>query len=159
MNKKMREYERTTKECTIADWQPEVAAAVRAHIEKSNLGFIEQEILFCGETVSKRIRLGFFSRLLGNSNVIQHTGILLTSRWLIWATTDGKSGTSVASARVSEVQATDFHSDLVEDCGLQIFGFINQLPTRCRAFIGLGNEPAAEKLRQVLKASVEKAAA
>jgi hypothetical protein len=155
----MPEYERTTKECTIADWQPETASAVRAHIEKLNLGAIEQEILICCETVSKKIKSGLFSRLLGNSNAIQHTGIVLTSRWLIWATTDGKSDASVASARLSEVQATDFQSDLVEDCGLQIFGFINQLPTRGRAFIGLGKEPAAEKLRRILKATVEKCAA
>jgi hypothetical protein len=38
----MREYERTTRECTIADWQPEVAAAVRARIKKLENG----EILF-----------------------------------------------------------------------------------------------------------------
>ncbi len=155
----VREYERTTRECTIADWLPEVAAAVRADIEKYNLSAIEREILICCETVSKKTKSGLFSRLLGNSNTVQHTGIILTNRWLIWATANGKSGVSVAWARLSEVQATDFHSDLVEDCGLQIFGFINQMPTRGRAFIGLGSEPAAEKLRHAVKAAAEKAAA
>ena len=48
---------------------------------------------------------------------------------------------------------------MVEDAGLEIFGFINQSPERVHAFIGLGEEPAAQKLRQTIKNAASRNAA
>jgi hypothetical protein len=119
------------------------------------LSAIERENSMCCETVSRRIKPGFLSRLFGNSHAIQHTGILLTSEWLIWATTDGKGGASSIAARLSEIRVKDYASSLIEDCGLEIFGFVNQSPKRVQAFVGLGREPAAEQFRLTLKAKAD----
>jgi hypothetical protein len=103
----------------------------------------------------KAKRVGIFKSLFGNSKAIQHTGILLTSEWLIWATTDGKGGAASIAARLSEIRVKDYASSLIEDCGLEIFGFVNQSPKRVQAFVGLGREPAAEKLKLTLKATAD----
>lgn len=153
----MREYKRTTRECRFDDLPPQVVQAFRKHTEKNELENLEADILICCETASERLKQGFFGRLLGGSNYAQNTTILLTPERIIWCITDTKGVSSVLSARFSEIEVRDFQSDLIEDSGLDISGFINDSAERGSVFIALGAEEAAEKLRRMAKDACRKA--
>jgi hypothetical protein len=85
------------------------------------------------------------------------TCVVVTSERILWATLDKRGETAVLAARLSETEVKDFRSDLLEDRGLEIFGSINEFPERATAFIGCGEEEAAQKLRRILMAAAQTA--
>ncbi|HYP49558.1 MAG TPA: hypothetical protein VEQ34_01360 [Pyrinomonadaceae bacterium] len=153
----MREYQRTTRECSFSDFTPEVRSAIRKYAEKHALGNIESEALMCAETVSEKIKTGFFSKIFGGSNYAQNVSMLVTPARLLWCALDSRVNAVVLSARLSEIEISDFASDLIQDNGLDVFGFINQSPERVQAFIGLGAEAAAQKFREAVKEAAGRA--
>jgi len=152
----MKEYKRTTRECSFDEFPPEIVAAVRKYVEKNELGNIEANILICAETSSEKIKQGFFSKIFGGSFAVK-TCVTVTPERVLWATLDNKNATAVLTARLNEVEIKDFQSNLIEDAGLEIFGLLSRFSERATAFIGLGEEAAAQKLRQVLKQAAENA--
>jgi len=74
----MGDYIRTTRACTFDSMRPELAAALRAHVEKYNLGDILSGPVMCIETTSVKAKKGLF----GKAETI-HTGAVLTSGWLV----------------------------------------------------------------------------
>lgn len=153
----MREYKRTTRECSFSALSPEIVAAIRKYAAGNDLGNIEANVLMCAETSSEKINQGFFSKIFGGGNFAVKTCVVVTPECVLWATLDNKNATAVLSARFSDIEIRDFQSDLVEDTGLEIFGFIGEFPERATAFIGLGEEESARKLRRVLKEASEAA--
>lgn len=147
----MGDYLRTTRECTLDSLDPVLATAVRAHIEKYELDNAAESVLMCCETTSTRQKKGLFG---GKTEVIL-TGIVLTPQWLIWATGKTNEIPGVLSARLREIRVQDYvQSDLyklVQDSGLNISGLRTDAGNAGTAFIGLGPEPAAQKLRLALK--------
>lgn len=150
----MREYQRATRECSVAELHPELGKAIREYAKKHDLGDIEAEVLICCETISERRKKGLLTRLFGDPDAFHHTAMLLTPVLLIWGTTGARRGTSIVSARLADIEVRDYDSSLIEDSGLDIFGFLNQSPERAQAFIGLGEGQAAERFRRALKERV-----
>jgi len=154
----MSDYTRTTRECSnLAGLTPMLAAAIQKYVEKYGPENLEQSILICCETASTKKKKGLFS---GKAEVIL-TGILVMPRWLIWAS--GKEGETpgVLAARLSEVRVqdyekSDFHK-MLPDCGLNIDNLNTGTLERGSSFIGLGEEPAAQKFRAVLREALQKA--
>lgn len=150
----MREFRRTTRECSFLEFPPEIVLAIRRYIEKNELDDVESRVLMCAETVSDKIRQGFFSKILDGANYAKKTAIVLTPEGILWCTLDNKNQTTVLSALLTEIEIKDFSAELLEDHGLDVFGFINRSPERVQAFIGLGEDSAAQKLRQKIKEAV-----
>jgi len=161
----MDEYDRTTRECANLNYmRPELADAIRRHLVENELTALEVEAILCCETTSTKRKVTLVDRLLfGNPDKIHHEGILLTPAWLIWARSGEKYGTSVSFARLSEIELLNTSEELrkmnakIVPEGIWVFGLISRLPKRATIFIGLGQEPAAQKLREVLKEAIKKA--
>ena len=75
----MSEWKRTTRECTLESMKPELSAAIRAHVEKYNLGDILSAPVMCIETISDKPKKGLFGSAETN-----YTGAVLTKDWLVW---------------------------------------------------------------------------
>lgn len=153
----MREYQRTTKQYKFSDLPIETLQAFRKYFEKHELGNVEPDILMCCETVSIRIKQGFFSKLFGGGNFALNTAMFFTSERLFWCSTDQSNQRTVISAKLQEIELKDFASDLIEDSGINIFGFLDQSSERGQAFIGLGFETAAQEFRKILKETANSA--
>jgi hypothetical protein len=156
----MGDYNRSTRECTFSQLRPELVSAIREQVEKQELGDIEAEILACCETTSekKKKKRGLFGSLLGGDpDPVHYTGVIVTPTWLIWARSGAKSGTVVAWARLRDIQVKDFESELIDDTGLEVFGFIGRSRERGQAFIGLGPESAAKRFGDAVKSAVAQA--
>jgi len=149
----MSDYHRVTRECALNGMQPALVTAVRDYIEKHHLADVETAVLFCGETISTREK----KKLFGKKVEETFTGIILTPRWLIWATQQDNNPPAVLAAQLRTIQVEDYEQSamhkLVQDSGINVSG----LPTTHgvgTAFIGLGTESAARKFREILKAAV-----
>lgn len=153
----MGDYARTTRECTLASLHPTLATSLRAHVQKYELGDGETAVLICCETVSTRSKKGLF----GRKTEVVHTAVLVTPTYLIWATAKDNETPGVLSARLRDVQVQDYERSelykLVPDSGLNITGLFTNATAPGSSFIGLGPEPAAQKLRTVLKEAVANA--
>jgi len=153
----MGDYLRTTRECKLDELEPKWVTAVLHHAETYQLGDITQAAPLCCETRSTKKKKGLFG---GKPEVIV-TGIVVTTQWLIWAAGKEGDAPAVASARLRDIQVQDYEKSamykLVQDSGLNIFGLHTDSPDPGSTFIGLGPEPAAQKLRNLLKEAVEQA--
>jgi hypothetical protein len=149
------DYMRSTRECAFGQLRPELVQAIRDYLQKHELGTIEADILICCETTSEKTKRGFFRNLVGgDSDPIHYTGMLVTPGWLIWATCGAKFGVVVMAARLHDIQVMDGTTQLINDTGLEVFGFLSSFAERVSAFVGLGPEPAAQKFRAAVKAAL-----
>jgi hypothetical protein len=153
---RMGDYVRTTSECEFEDLHPLLASAIRHHIDRYELGDIERSALMCCETTSTKKKKGLFG---GKTEVIR-TGVVVTPRWLIWAS--GKEGEvpGVLSARLQHIRVQDYEKSelykMMQDTGLNVLGLRTGSNDLGSVFIGLGPEPAAQKLREVLREAIAK---
>jgi hypothetical protein len=151
----MREYQRTTRECKFTDFSPETIQALRKYFEKHELGEVETGIIMSAETDSTPLKLGFFGKLFGGGNLDCQTAIFFNSDRLFWCTDDHRNQPTVLSAKLREIEVKDFASDLIEDSGIEIFGFVNQSHKKVVAFIGFGEETFALEFKKRFKKAVE----
>ena len=152
----MGDYTRTIRKCSVDELRPELAAAMRQHIEKHELGVSEADAVLCCETISQRKKAGFIGRLIGGLPKVVHSAVFVTPAWL-WVTSDKKHGTTVHSARLTQIKARDYDSELIPDFGLTVSGSFTDSPKRVQVFIGLEEGPAGENLKTRLKEAVEQA--
>lgn len=160
----MGDYQRSTRACAFEQLQPESVKAVRQHIEDLELGDIESTILYCCETTSELKKLGLVASLTGKltgrfpHGQVHYTGVFVTPEWLFHVITSAKSGSTVWSAKLKDIEFREYEfGHLIEDTGFNVFGFIGRSSERVLAFIGLGPEQAAKDLENTLKDAIQKA--
>ena len=159
----MGDYRRSTRECTFVQLRPEIVTAIRDHVQQYELGEVEREALICCETTNERTKKpGLFSKMAGGDpDPVHYVGIVVTPRYLIWARNGAKYGTAVLSARLRECEVLDYantpQAKFVPDTGLEVTAMHTGATERAHSFIGLGPEPAAQNLRQVLKQALQEA--
>ena len=147
---------RTTRECSLDDLQPDIAAAVRKHLELYKMETIRPGIVMCCETTSTEKKPGLFNR--GVETTI--TAALLTAEWLIVAVKKGSEEPGVISGQLRSLQVHNFEDSAMfkinPDTGLNITGQYSDVTRQGMVFIGLGPEPAALKFREVLDEAIQK---
>lgn len=142
----MSEYIRTTRECSVRQFQPELLQPIQNYFQEHRLGALEAEALLCCETLSKKKSAGkMASWLSGNLDTTIYTGMLLTSEWLIWVQHGDQSGTRLNAADLKQIRAEVYNSPLTKETGLEIFGYISDSKIRVRGYIGMGAGPATQK--------------
>jgi len=136
------DWQRSTEECAYGDLPPAVQLSIANYAEKHGLGDIGDQAIFCAVTNSER------KKLFGRRS--QTTSIVVTPELLVWARTEDRDATTVAATR-SEIEIKEFEPTLVDDSGIEVFGFVPLgASERGTAFIGLGPEPAGRRLREAL---------
>jgi len=159
----MGDYRRSTRECNFDQLRPEIVAAIRDHVQRYELGEVEHEALICAETINERTKKpGLFDKLIGgDTDPVHYVGVVVTPRYLIWARSGAKYGVAVVSAHLRECEVLDYantsQAQLVPDAGLEVTAMHTGATQRGQTFIGLGPEPAAQNLRQVLKQALQQA--
>lgn len=151
-----KEYQRTTREISFNNLQPQFLEKIRKYLEKKDIQDFEGNILMCVETTSEKISQGFFANLFGSGNYGKQTVMAFSPNRLLWSTLDNKNEIVVNSAKLNEIEIKDFSSPLIEDTGLDVFGFINGSTERVTAFLGLGEENISQKFKQTLAETIAK---
>jgi hypothetical protein len=131
--------------------------AIQNYFQEQNLGDPETETLLCCETVSTRKNAGgLFSLLNGAEDATVHTGMLLTSEWLMWMRKGDLSGIVLNAANLKEIQVKTYLSILNKDNGLEIVGYIRDSKNQVRGYVGMGPELAAQRFCEEVEKAVAK---
>lgn len=150
----MGDYKRTTRECTLDTMRPELSAALRAHVEKNNLGDVLSQVAVCVETTSEKIKKGLF----GGGETI-YTAAVLTKEWLVWANCGTKVTPHAMSARLGQITVQDYamssFAKLIPDTGVNVNGLQTDTPEAGTTFIGLEENAAGIKFREALIAAAQ----
>ena len=150
----MGDYKRTTRECTLDTMRPELGAALRAHVEKYNLGDVLSQVTVCVETTSEKIKKGLF----GGGETI-YTAAVLTKDWLVWANCGTKVTPHAMSARLGQITVQDYATSsfakLIPDTGVNVNGLTTDSSEAGTTFIGLEENAAGRKFREVLIAAAQ----
>ena len=142
----MSNYNRITRECPVSQMYPEVRQAIRNYFQEHELGDIFSETLMSCETVSEKKELsGLASVFDDNLDSTIHTGMLLTSHWLIWVRSGDKSGALLAAANLENISVRESFSILTQDSGLEVSGYIESSKSKVRGHIATGGEPIVQK--------------
>jgi len=143
------DWKRTSKEIQLEDLRTEMVEAIQKHIEQYNLGSILSEALMCVQTDSEKLKKPFF----GNAE-IAYTGIVLTPQWLIWATNGTKAKTAVLSAQLCDVVVQDYSqtqfAKMIPDSGIEVSGKFTEISENISAFIGLEDNVAGRKFKEMV---------
>ena len=151
----MSDYDRTTRECPVSQLDPEVLRAFRNYFQEHQLGDLEAETLRCCETLSRKRSLGGLASWLNASvDTTVHTGIVLTSQWLIWARRGDKSGTVLAAANLNHISVREYSSIFSSDSGLEIVGYMEGSKAAMRGYIGMGTELATQKFCEEVQQAI-----
>jgi hypothetical protein len=145
----MSEWQRKTKEISFDLLPPEMASAIQRHIEQYNLGPILSDALMCVLTDSEKPKKGLF----GKTETVQMAAIA-TPRWLVWSVDQPNAKASVISAQLIHVTVQDYaqtpFAKMVPDSGIEVSGMFTDASEAASAFIGLEENAAGQKFRQVL---------
>ena len=153
----MSDYNRTTRECTINQLHPELRQAIRGYFKEHELGDLDAETLMCCETISEKKNFGWPASLLkGNLETTIHTGMLLTSEWLIWVRKVDRSAAVLNAANLKEIEVRTYTTMFTKDTGLEIFGYIANSKGPIRGHIAMGKEPAAQKFFEKVEKAVSR---
>lgn len=151
----MSDYIRTTRECSVSQFHPELRQAIWSYFQEHKLGALEAETIMCCETISTRKSAGkMVSWLSGKSDTTINTGMLLTSEWLIWVHHGDQSGTLLNAANLKEIRAEFYTSPLTKDAGLEIVGYIGDAKNHVRGYVGMGADLAAQKFCEQVKQAI-----
>ncbi len=145
---KKSDYTRSTMECKFEEFNPKFLQYLKTYIEVHKLQENDLNALACFET--KNLKRGFLGKLKTS-----YTEICITKRFLFWAIIDEKKESGVAAAQWNEIsEIKEWHDtdagNYVEDFGVELFGFIYQWSKRSRWFIGIENNDAGSKCRELM---------
>ena len=101
----MGDYNRSTREVTLASLSSETMDAIHKHIELYNLGPILGDALICIEENSEKIKKGLFSGP-GAKNV--KVVIVLTPRWLLQVVKADNESVFARSAQLADIVVSDY---------------------------------------------------
>ena len=142
----MREYTRTSRACTLQDLHPGLRSGILEYTASHSLAGIDDSHICC-ETTSIKVKRGLFG---GRAETLV-SAALCTPAWLFWAFWKDGRDQGVRSARLRDIQVTDYEGSqnyqLIEDTGLVIDGIDPVDGQSGSVFIGLGIESAALSFR------------
>ena len=151
----MSDWKRSTRELALDQLPAEMKAEFQKHMERYNLGDVLSEGLMCIETISEKPKVGLF----GAAQSVRQCAVV-TPRWLLWVVQDGKSPATL-SASLREVLVQDYADTplvkMVPDSGIQVNGKFTDVAENISAFIGLEENAAGKKFKEVVMRAVQDA--
>jgi hypothetical protein len=145
----MSDWKRTTKEIPFENLPPEMTAAIQMHIQRYSLGPILEDALICVQTDSDKTKKGLF----GKAETVR-MGVVVTPRWLIWAVNGTKSSMTVLSAQLSNLTVQDYSQTpfmkMIPDSGIEVTGMFTGAGESASAFIGLEENAAGTKFKELI---------
>lgn len=154
----MSEYTRSARACSVTELHPEILRELRRFFREHALGEVEAETQLCCQVISRKKNTGALaSWLTDKPDTTIHTGIVLTSQYLIWVLHGDRTGTLLNAADLHKIGARYYVPRLSSDAGLEIVGYIGDSNARVRGYIGMGTDPAAQKFCEEVQQAIIKA--
>jgi hypothetical protein len=152
----MSEWKRSTRELSFDQLPDLMKTEINRHIELYSLGDILSDPLMCIHSSATKAKAGLFGAAETNQ-----MGVVLTRRWLVWVITGTKTPPSALSALLQDVVVQDYadtpFAKMIPDSGVQINGKFTDVSESASAFIGLEENDAGRKFKDLLVNAVQDA--
>jgi hypothetical protein len=150
----MSDWKRSTREVLIENLASDMRAEIQTYIGRYNLGDILSDALMIVQTDSEKVKKGLFSSAEHN-----HVAAILTPRWLVWAVSGTKSKAALLSAQLRDIVIEDYartpFAKMIPDSGIQVSGRFTDVSENASAFIGLENNEAGNKFKELVIRTVQ----
>ena len=154
----MGDYNRSTREISLAGIAPEAKEALDKHLELYELGSILDDALICVEANYDKIKKGLFAGPGPKSLVVT---VVLTPRWLLQVIKEDSEKAFARSAQLRDITVTDYEKSpfysRIQDTGVEVSGGFTGAAENSSSFIGLGKDPAGEKFKAMIIEAVQEA--
>jgi hypothetical protein len=144
----MSDWNRRTREVSVESLPTEMTNAIQRHIEQHNLGPILSDALMCVYIDSEKTKKGLF----GRAETVRMAAIL-TPRWLVWSVEQPDAKAAVLSAQLIHVTIQDYaqtsFAGLIPDSGIQVTGLFTNAGEGASAFIGLEENVAGNRFKDL----------
>lgn len=151
----MSDWKRSTREVSYEQFPSEIKAEIQKHIELHNLGDILSDVLMCIKTNSEKAKTGIF----GAAQSVSQFAIV-TPHWLVWVVDDAISPAAF-SALLKDVVIQDYAETplvkMVPDVGIQVNGKFTDVLENVSAFLGLEENAAGKKFKDLVIHAVQEA--
>jgi hypothetical protein len=145
----MSEWKRSTRELSFDQLPAEMKKEINRHIELYNLGDILSDTLICILSRATKTEAGLFGATETNQ-----MGVVLTPHWLVWVIIGTKTPPSALSALLQDIVVQDYaetpFAKMVPDSGVQVSGKFTDVSESASAFIGLEENEAGGKFKELL---------
>jgi hypothetical protein len=152
----MSDWKRVTREISLDQVPAEMKAEVQRHIELYNLGGLLSDALICVQCDAEKAKKGLFGSAETNRTVA-----ILTTHWLLWVVSGSKTPVTATSALLNDVVIQDYaatpFAKMVPDSGIQVSGRFTDVAENSSAFIGLENNAAGQKFKELAIGAVQNA--
>ena len=152
----MSEWKRSTRELSFDQLPDLMKTEIDRHIELYNLGGILSGALMCIHSNATKAKAGLFG-----AAEINQMGVVLTPRWLVWAISGTETPPSALSALLQEIVVQDYadtpFAKMVPDSGVQVNGKFTDVSESASVFIGLEENEAGRKFKELLVNAVQEA--
>jgi hypothetical protein len=150
------DWKRVTRGISYDQAPAEFKAEILRHVELYNLGDILSDAVICIQSDSEKPKKGLFGSTETNLVVA-----VLTPRWLLWAVSGNKTPVTATSALLNDVLIQDYaatpYARMVPDSGIQVNGKFTDVAESSSAFIGLENNAAGQRFKELAIAAVRNA--
>jgi hypothetical protein len=150
-------YDRTTRICEFDALRPDHLAALSDYTAKHDLGDVSGQATLCADTTSIKRRGNFIERLLVRTAATTYTSVVITPEILVWIVSSNSQPPTVISARLSEIEVSDYDPRLLLDRGLEVVAQAVGGGKRGTYFIGLSEDDGGNRLRVGLMEAVKAA--
>jgi hypothetical protein len=120
------------------------------------LGDILSDVIICTQSDAEKPKKGLF----GSAETSQVVAFL-TPHWLLWVVSGNKTPATVTSALLNDIVIQDYASTsfmkMVPDSGMQVNGIFTDVTENSSAFIGLENNAAGQKFKELAIGAVQNA--
>ncbi len=143
----MSHYQRTTRECTLANLRPELAQAIRAHAQRLQWVNWEAEVVACCETTTERIDTNrLIDWLDADTPKITHLAVIATSQRLIWVlSAESATNINAASALYKEMRLKISRHKRTQELILDIYARMDGTREKAGGKLLLDAGPDAQK--------------
>lgn len=153
----MSEWKRSTREISLEQLPSDTKAEIHKHLELYNLSDILSDALMCIQTDSERAKKGLF----GSAESVRQCAVI-TPRWLVWTVREMKNQkTAAMSALLSDIVVQDYaetqFARMVPDSGIQVSGRFTDVSENASAFIGLEENAAGKRFKDLVISAVQDA--
>ena len=152
----MSDWKRVTREISFDQAPAELKAELLGHIGLYNLGDVLSESVTCIQSDAEKTKKGLFGSAESNQTVA-----ILTPRWLLWVVRANKTPAAATSALLSDVVIRDYaatpFAKMVPDDGIQVSGKFTDVVENSSAFIGIEDNAAGQKFKQLAISAVQNA--
>jgi hypothetical protein len=152
----MSRYQRTTRECTLAELRPELVEAIRAYAQHQQWSNLDAEVVACCETTTEQSSTNRLEAWLNGGAAISHRALIATPDRLIWAHSSDRAPAGAASAQYKDMRLKIFTPKRSASLAVEIYARMDGTRKKTGGRFMLDGSPAAHNFCEAVMRATDR---